>query len=145
MALVRTSNPSFSSLFDDFFNTELGDWRRQNYSSTDTTLPKVNIKENDDAFMVEMAAPGMKKEDFNIQLDNNLLTISSEKKEDSKDDNFRYSRKEFAYRSFQRAFTIPESADEQKIGAVYEDGILTITIPKKEEAKPQPPKTISIK
>lgn len=145
MTLVRTSIPSFSSLFDDFFNTELGDWKRQNYSSTDTTLPKVNIKENDDAFMVEMAAPGMKKGDFSIQLDNNVLTISSEKKEDNKDEKSRYSRREFAYRSFQRAFTLPESADGQKIGAAYEDGILTITIPKKEEAKPQPPKTISIK
>jgi len=146
MTLVRTLNPSISSLLEDFFNNEVGDLGRQNYSSTDTTLPKVNIKESDDAFMVEMAAPGMKKGDFNIQMDNNVLTIFSEKKEDSNEiEQFRYSRREFAFHSFQRVFTLPESADTQKVSAAYQDGILTITIPKKEEAKPRPPKTISVK
>jgi HSP20 family protein len=145
MTLVRTSNyPSFSSLFDEFFNTELGDWKRQNYSSTQTTLPKVNIKEDNDGFAVEMAAPGMNKGDFNIQLDNHVLTISSEKQEESKNGDEKYSRREFSYQSFQRSFTLPESADGEKISASYENGILHIGIPKKEEAKPKPAKTISI-
>ncbi|MEM6738070.1 MAG: Hsp20/alpha crystallin family protein [Bacteroidota bacterium] len=145
MTLVRTSNyPSFSSLFDDFFNTEVGDWKRQNFSSTQTTLPKVNIKEDHDAFVVEMAAPGMSKGDFNIELDNNLLTISSEKQEETKNEDEKYSRKEFSYQSFQRSFTLPESADGEKISASYENGILHVGIPKKEEAKPKPAKTISI-
>lgn len=145
MTLVRTSDyPSFSSLFDDFFNTEFGDWKRQNFSSTQTTLPKVNIKEDNDGFAVEMAAPGMAKDDFNIKLDNNLLTISSEKKEENKNENEKYSRREFSYQSFQRSFTLPDTADEEKISASYENGILRVGIPKKEEAKPKPAKTISI-
>jgi len=144
MTLVRTNYPVFGSLFDDFLNTEMDEWKRNNFSSTETTLPKVNIKEDDNGFEVEMAAPGMQKADFNIELDNNLLTISSEKKEDNKEDEGKYARREFAYRSFQRSFTLPDSADEAKIGANYKNGILRISIPKKEEAKPKPPKSISI-
>lgn len=145
MTLVRTSNyPSFSSLFDDFFNTELGDWKRKNFSSTQTTLPKVNIKEDEDGFMVELAAPGMEKSDFAIKLDNNVLTIASDKQEESKKDDEKYARREFSYQSFQRSFTLPDTVDEEKISAYYEKGILHIGIPKKEEAKPKPAKTINI-
>ena len=145
MTIVRTSEfPSFSSLFDDFFNPEIGDWKRQNYSSTQTTLPKVNIKEDDDGFAVEMAAPGMSKKDFNLELDNNVLTISSEKHDESKNEDDLYTRREFSYQSFQRSFTLPDTADGEKIKASYEDGILHIGIPKKEEAKPKPAKTIAI-
>ena len=75
MALVKTNFPLFGNLFDDFFGTELADWRNQNYSATNTTLPKVNIKEDENGFVVEMAAPGMKKGDFKINVDNSLLTI----------------------------------------------------------------------
>ena len=143
MTLISTNYPSISNLFDDFLNTESGNWRRRNYSSTDTTLPKVNIMENDNGFVVEIAAPGMKKEDFNILLDKDILTISSEKNEEKKDDSI-YLRKEFDYQSFQREFTLPDTADGDKIKGAYSNGILTITIPKKEEAKPKPAKTISI-
>lgn len=147
MTIVKTNRealPSFSNLFDDFFNTELGNWRRSNFSDSNTTLPKVNIMEDDNEFRVEMAAPGMKKSDFSIELDHNLLTISSEKKEENTNGEGRYSRREFAYHSFQRSFTLPDSANGEKIKASYKDGILEIGIPKKEEAKPKPPKTISI-
>ncbi len=84
MALVKTHYPSINSLFDDFFNTELVDWKRQNYSSSDTTLSKANIKEDDNSFAMEMAAPDIKKADFNIPLDNNVLTISSKQKKKKK-------------------------------------------------------------
>ncbi|MFA0961180.1 Hsp20/alpha crystallin family protein [Roseivirga sp. BDSF3-8] len=147
MALVKFNNDRlfpFGTAFDDFFNMELGNWKNRNFSSTDTTLPAVNIKEDDDGFTVEMAAPGMKKDDFKIDLENNLLTIASEKKEEKKEDKGKYSRKEFSYCSFQRAFTLPDSADNDKIGAKYENGVLFISIPKKEEAKPVPPRQISI-
>ena len=147
MTLVRANRnmfPSFSGLFDDFFNTELGDWRRGNYSPDNTTLPKVNIKEDDNAYVVEMAAPGMTKKDFYIKLDRNLLTISSEKNEENKEGGDKYTKREFAYYSFQRSFTLPDSADGEKIGASYEDGILMVNIPKKEEAKPKPARTIAI-
>lgn len=145
MTLVanRSVSPSFSHLFDDFFNTEIGDWRRNNYSSSNTTLPKVNIMEDADGYVVEMAAPGMEKGDFKIDLEKNVLTIASEKSRSDKED-VKYTRCEFAYHAFQRSFTLPSSADSEQISAVYENGILQVNIPKKEEAKPKPPKTIQI-
>ena len=144
MTLVTTNYPSFSSLFDEFFNTEMSDWKRHNYSDSDTTLPKVNVKEDDHGFEVEMAAPGMKKSDFNIKLEDNVLSISSEKTDDKEDDKVNYSRKEFSYQSFFRSFNLPDIADSNKVKASYENGILKISIPKKEEAKPRPPKMISV-
>lgn len=144
MTLVRTNYPSFSSLFDDFLTTEADDWRRKNYSSSNTTLPKVNIIEDGNGYTVEMAAPGLTKGDFNIQLENNILTISSEKQEDVNNGDNGHTRREFSYQAFTRSFTIPESANGEKIGAKYANGILTVSIPKKEEAKPKPPKSIAI-
>ena len=144
MALVRTNYRSLNNLFDDFFGTEMDDWRRQNFSASNTTLPKVNILEDDDGFKVEMAAPGMEKSDFNIEVDNNILTISSEKKDEFAGKVLKYSRLEFSYQSFQRSFTLPDEADGNKIQATYKNGILKISIPKKEEAKPKPPRSISI-
>lgn len=148
MAIVKYDSnrafPAFSSLFDDFFNTEFGNWRHNNFSATNTTLPAVNIKEDNDGFSVEMAAPGMEKADFKINLENNVLTISSEKQEEQKEEQDKYTRREFAYRAFQRSFTLPDSADSEKIEAKYENGVLHVNIPKKEEAKPQPPKLIEI-
>jgi len=134
MTLVSTNYPTLSSLFDNMFDTEVSDWKRKNYSATQTTLPKVNIFEDKDGFTVEMAVPGMKKEDFEIKLDQNLLTISSEKNDEKKE--VKYVRREFAYQSFKRSFTLPEAADDEKISAAYEQGVLRVSIPKKEEAKP---------
>jgi len=147
MTLIRTNRdlfPALSGMFDDFFNTEMNDWRQSNFSSTNTTLPKVNIMENDDGFQVEMAAPGMTKNDFNINVEQNILTISSNKEAEGKDENSRYTKREFAYQSFQRSFTLPDTADGEKISAKYENGILAVNIPKKEEAKPKPPRKITI-
>ena len=147
MTLIRANSnyfPSFSGLFDDFFNTELGDWRRNNFSSENSTLPKVNVKEDENGFTIEVAAPGMEKEDFNVQLDHNQLIISSEKRTESTEEVEKYTKKEFAYHSFQRAFSLPDSANGEKISAKYDKGILTLSIPKREEAKPKPVKKISI-
>lgn len=144
MTLVRTNQdvfPSISSLLDDVFNNDL---RKSNYSATRTTLPKVNIVEDDNGFEVEVAAPGFDKKDFNINVEENVLTISSERKEEQKEEGKNYSRREFSYQSFSRSFTLPDSADADKIKAKYENGILAVSIPKKEEAKPRPPKSISI-
>ncbi len=138
-------NPYFPSFWDNFFSNEMMDWNNSNFSSTDTTLPAVNVKENDEAFEIEVAAPGMNREDFKVKLENNLLTISSEKKEEKKEENGRYSRREFSYQSFQRSFTIPENLVEgDKISARYCEGILCITLPKKEEIKPKPAREIKI-
>ena len=147
MAIVRTnqgSYPSFSSLIDDFFNTELGDWKRNNYSSSNTTLPKVNIMEDNDNYMVEMAAPGMSKSDFIIQIDNGALSISSEKSNSGRSSDLKYTKREFAYQAFARTFNLPDTANSEKISASYKNGILLISIPKKEESKPKPARTISV-
>jgi HSP20 family protein len=98
-------------------------------------MPAVNISENEDGFMLEMAAPGLKKSDFKINLDNNVLTISSEKQEEQEDGKQNYSCKEFNFSSFSRSFTLPKSIDFDKIKADYKDGILKVSLPKREDAK----------
>ncbi len=144
MSLVRFSN-QLPTLFDRFFENDLFDWSNRNYSSTDTTLPSVNIKESTDEFEVELAAPGFVKGDFNIELNHDLLTISSEKKvENETKEGQQFARREFSYQSFNRSFTLPNSADIEKIKAKYENGILRVIIPKKEEAKPKPSRQIAI-
>lgn len=147
MTLVkRNSNTLFPSLFDNFFSRDLMDWNNSNFSNTNTTLPAVNIHENDQEFTIEVAAPGMKKNDFNINLDNNQLCISSEIKNETEKKEGNYSRKEFSYQSFRRSFQLPVSLiDGDKISAQYNEGILRIRLPKKEEAKPKPSRMISIK
>ncbi|MGE7774051.1 Hsp20/alpha crystallin family protein [Chitinophaga sp. NPDC101104] len=140
---TRDSFPSFANMFDDFFNRELYNWGLSNFSPGGTTVPAVNIKETPDHFEVEVAAPGMDKQDFKVQLDGNTLTISSEKVH--RDDDSNYSRKEFSYQSFQRTLTLPKDVvDESKISARYESGLLRLVIPKREEVKQKPPRLINI-
>lgn len=137
--------PSFPNLFDRFFRDNLMDWSNLNFSSTNTTLPAVNVKETNEAYEIEVAAPGMEKKDFRIHLENDVLTISSEREEEMKGAEGNYSRKEFSYQSFQRSFTVPPNVVEgEKINARYADGILSILLPKKEEVKPKSPKEIKI-
>lgn len=138
--------PTFPNIFNDFFDKEFSDWTSSNFSPTQTTLPAVNVKESDDNFVVTMAAPGMEKKDFKINLENNLLTISSEKENDKVEEKGKYTRKEYSYQSFTRSFGLPQDiVDSGKITAKYENGELQIVIPKKEEAKPLPPKSIEVK
>lgn len=138
--------PAFPRLFDDFFTRDLFDWGPRSFSNTQTTIPAVNIIENYDSFHVEMAAPGMDKADFLIELDNEYLTISSKKEvRNELRENEQYTRREFSYQSFQRTFHLPKTVvDESKIKAEYKNGLLRIMIPKKEEAKALPPRTIAI-
>lgn len=144
MSLVRFSN-QVPSLFDRFFEGDLFDWSNRNYSLTNTTLPSVNIKENNDAFVLDVAAPGFDKNDFKLELNNDLLTISSEKKvETETKEGEQFTKREFSYQSFSRSFTLPHTANAEGIVANYENGILRVTIPKKEEAKPRPSRTIEI-
>jgi HSP20 family protein len=133
-------------LFDDFFSRDLWDWGINNNSSTNTTIPLVNIKETNENFEVEMAAPGMNKEDFKVELDGNVLTITSEKKDENEiNEGDRYTKREFSYQSFRRSFQLPkEVVDAEKIEAKYENGVLKLLVPKKEEARPRPPKMIKI-
>lgn len=139
MTLVRFSN-RIPRLFDHFLENDLFDLSNSNFSETNTTLPAVNVKEKKDAFEIEMSAPGLKKEDFNVELNNNLLTISCEKKDEdeTKDEDGKYTRREFIYQSFSRSFNLPDTIDKEKIDAKYEDGILTLSVPKKENVIPSP-------
>jgi HSP20 family protein len=149
MTLVKRNgnllNP-LPMLFDDFFNRDLFNWGNSNFSDTNTTIPAVNIKETAENYEVEVAAPGMTKKDFKVELDGNSLTISSERTNQMEEnEGERYTRKEFSYQSFQRTFTLQKDVvDIDKIQAKYENGLLHLLIPKKEEAKQKPPRLIQI-
>lgn len=110
-----------------------------------SNLPAVNIKENEKDFELELAVPGRKKEDFNIEIDNNILTVSSELKTEKEVSDEDFTRRDFGFSSFKRAFTLPESIDEDKIKADYVDGILRFTLPKRKEALPKPKRLIALK
>jgi HSP20 family protein len=149
MTLARLSDntfPTFPSFFNKLFEGNLMDWNSSNYAGYNMTMPAVNIRKNNDEFLIDVAAPGMSKENFQVDYDNGRLTISSEKKEEKEEKSEeRYNRKEFSYMSFQRTFTIPENVvNGEKIQARYENGILEISLPKKEEVKPKPARTIKI-
>lgn len=109
-----------------------------------TTMPAVNIKEGKEEFSIEVAAPGFEKKDFKIDLNNNVLEISSEKEEKNEENGDKLMRCEFKYSSFKRYFTLPDTIESEKIKASYKDGILNVTIPKKDEAKVKPIRQISI-
>jgi HSP20 family protein len=149
MSLVKRNGSILNQLpmlFDDFFNPDFFNWNSSNFSNTNTTIPAVNIKETAENYEVEVAAPGMTKNDFKVELDGNMLTISSEKTNQTEEnDNEKYSRKEFSYQSFQRTFNLQkEVVDIDKIQAKYENGLLRLVIPKREEAKQKPPRLIHI-
>lgn len=138
--------PQMMRRMDNFLNTEFADWSRSNHSRTGTTIPAVNVKENEEAISVEMAAPGMRKEDFKINLDGNKLTISSHlDTETHSEQEGHYALREFSYQSFQRVFTLSEKIlDTEKIHARYEAGVLYLVLPKREEVKPRPARLIDV-
>lgn len=136
---------NFPTVFDDLFNRNFN-WGTSNYSETNTTIPAVNIKETTDNYEVEVAAPGMTKKDFKVELDGNMLTISSEKTSESENkDQAWYNSREFSYQSFSRSFNLQRDVvDTEKIEARYEDGVLHLLIPKQEKAKIKQPRLIQI-
>ena len=140
MNLIRKQNPFFPSLVDELFNQE----RRVRTSSISSTTPAVNLIEKDTQFLIELAAPGNKKEDFEIEIEDGILSISSSNKEDNTSEKETFTRQEFSYNSFRRSFTIPESVDVSSIEATYNEGVLLIKLLKLEEALPQPKKLITI-
>ncbi len=147
MTLIRRESnaPTWSNFFNDIINRDWYDWSHQNYSPTNTTIPSVNIKEDTNGFEVEVAVPGFKKEDFKIELNNSLLTIKSEKKEEKECKNDEcYTRREFSYQSFSRSFTLPVTVESDKINAQYDNGILKVILPKRDEHKPRPSRQIDI-
>jgi HSP20 family protein len=137
MTLVKFKpvSPMFSDVLNDFFN--------QGINESSHKLPAVNISEDANSFKIELVAPGISKEDFKINLEKDVLSISTEKKSENKEEAKHYSRKEFSYHSFKRSFTLPENVDKESISAQYVDGILHLTIAKVKKTE-QAVKTISI-
>ena len=138
--IKRNSNLIFPAFLDEIFKP---DWNGgiQNFN---TTIPAVNIKESETDFKLELFAPGLKKEDFNIEIDQRTLSISSEKKERTEENNEKYSRKEYSFSSFKRTFNLPETVNFDAIEANYESGILNLRLPKSEDALPKPKRMIEI-
>jgi len=139
--------PTFRTRFvpstaDDFYGSNL----LRNFFDFETGIssPAVNIVEEKEEYRIEVAAPGLQKDDFKVDLHNNLLTVSCEKEIKNAEENSKYTRREFCYSSFQRTFTLPNTVESEKINASYENGVLQISIPKKDEAKEKPARTIKI-
>jgi HSP20 family protein len=132
----RSYSPFLSNLFDDDFFPVL--------TNRTSSMPAVNIKENDKSFFLELAVPGMEKKDLKIDISDDVLTISSESKNETEEEKDGYKRKEFSYTSFCRSFYIPENVNREKIAASYKDGILNVELPKLEEEKSKITKQIKI-
>lgn len=107
-------------------------------------LPAVNVRENDRQFLIDIAVPGRKKEDLKVEVDGNIVSISSEAPQQNLSDNSRFARKEFTIGSFKRVFNVPKSVHLEQIAAQYENGILQLALPKKEEAQPKPKRAIEV-
>ena len=136
MTLVKFNNRPANgfNLLDNFFN-ELPTFLKDDFGSKAQGFIPVNVKETKDAYQLEVVAPGFEKNDFNINLEKNILTISVEKKSETENKDERQIRKEYRYHSFKRSFTIDEKVDAEKIEAKYVNGVLTLNLPRKEEVK----------
>ena len=134
--------PTINSIFDNFFEDDganLFNWR------SSSAFPSVNVKDEEKNYSLEVAAPGLTKKDFNIEVDKGVLTISSETKKEDKEETENYTRQEYSYSSFSRSFWLPEEVKENDITATYKDGILSVNVPKVKTAKKKTAKKIAIK
>jgi HSP20 family protein len=133
MSLVKKQEKNFPSVFSDLFDSDKF-FGNSFFKDFEKTFPATNVKETDKEYKIELAAPGFKKEDFKVSLDNEILSISAETKNEKKEENEKFTRKEFSYNSFSRSFQLPKSANGDKINAKYENGILKLDVSKKAEA-----------
>ena len=141
MNIIRKTTPWFPSLFDEFFTRDFGiDLAPRTYQT-----PAVNITEKEDAFHLELVAPGKEKKDFDVELEEDTLTISTSSDSGIVEDDTQFTRREFDYASFNRSFRIPETIDTKSIKANYKNGLLSIVLPKRKEAIPEPKKQIEIR
>ncbi|WP_339628585.1 Hsp20/alpha crystallin family protein [uncultured Maribacter sp.] len=153
MSLVKFKRQPFGNLItqdffdmDDFFENR--GWIRnmvpENFWNGKRSEPALNIKETDDNFEIELAAPGFGKKDFEVTIDNGCLNIKAEKSSSEEETDDNYTRREFSYNAFERSLQLPESVKQEAIKAKYNDGILSFNLAKKEEAKKLPPKKVQI-
>lgn len=138
----KSSTPSLTSWMDDFFSSNL--FPTFDGRGLNPRMPAVNIKETNDSFELDMAAPGLDKKDFAVTVENGLLTISSKKEEETQEKDKGYTRREFSYASFSRTFSLPEDVNQDEVTAAYNNGVLRVTLPKSEYAKTKPGRTIKI-
>ncbi len=141
MSNLVNFNSGINSIFDDLFNNSFSNFVGSDFVSN---VPSVNIAESSDNFRIELAAPGLDKGDFDINIEKNTLTISAKKEMSNEVNEKKFTRKEFSYSSFARSFQLPEGVESNAIEANYENGILGIVLPKKEEAKELPPRAIQV-
>lgn len=141
--LARLNRNYVPAYWDDFFNDAF--FTGGNRYGSEKSCPSVNVAEDDKEFRIEVAVPGLSKKDVRIDLEDQVLTISSEKKEEKEDKKTNYMRREFSHSSFKRSFELPDTVDQEKILANHESGIVTIHLPKKEEMVQKAPKQIEIK
>jgi len=150
MSIVKYQR--FPSIVENFLNRELNGYYPGQLATANAfaSMPAVNVAEDQESFHIEVAVPGMKKEDFKINLNNNRLTVSAQqevqKEQETNTENKtpKYVRREFSYSTFQRTFSLPKSVNGDKVEATYTDGILHIALPKREEAKEKPAREITI-
>ena len=141
MNIIRKTTPWFPSLFDEFFTRDFGiDLAPRTHQT-----PAVNITEKEDAFHLELVAPGKEKKDFDVELEEDTLIISTNSDSGIVEDDTQFTRREFDYASFNRSFRIPETIDTKRIKANYKNGLLSIILPKRKEAIPEPKKQIEIR
>ncbi len=148
MALVRFNPGVVDPVLQEWSN-----WVNEFFGNADGpgkmiprfSQPAVNIRETDDEFIMEVAAPGLEKSDFNLNVEDGILNVEVNKEMEESEEDKNWRRYEFNFMQFKRSFQLPESVDTQKIDATYKNGVLQVVLPKKEEAKPIPPKSIKIK
>ena len=122
--------PGFSNILENFFGKDITSSFEKTYEGN---IPSVNIIEAQNNYVIEVAAPGLKKQDFKVRTQHNLITIETSDQTEREESKVNYTRREFSYHSFQRSFTLPDNVEAEKIEAKYTDGVLTISIPKKQE------------
>ena len=141
--LARINRSYTPAYWDDFFNDNF--FNQLNSRNCHGNSPAVNISEDDKGYTIEVAAPGIPRKEFNIEIENDVLTISTEKKESKEEDKQNFLRREFNYRSFKRSFELPETIDQEGIKATHNTGILTLNLPRKEEMVQKAPRHIEVK
>ena len=144
MNIVKRKNADFPSIFDELFQTDWFGGITNPATASKGNIPATNIKETADDFILEVAAPGKVKEDFKLSLDHDVLTISTEEKKEEVKSEDKYTRKEFSFSAFTRSFKLPQTVNKEEINATYTNGILNVALPKREEDKVKPKRTIEI-
>lgn len=146
MTLVSAKNGGLiPSVVSDLFSADNFFSPRFFPLASEETIPSANIKESDGQFTIEMAAPGFEKKDFTIRLEEDVLTVAAEKQAETSDEKDTYRRKEFSYTSFSRSFTLPKNIDGDKVHATYDNGMMTLVVPKKAKAASENAKEIHVR